>query len=130
MTLASFGTEPREDHLDRARRVVSYLVKFKHDKSEFAPRNQIHALCPSLHLIGKSQFVAKLPRFFPEDDPEPKGKYVMTVGYHYANLRHNVVAGRSVAGVIHFLNKTPMDWHSKKKATVEKAACGSECSSD
>ena len=30
MTLASFRAEPREGHLDRARRVVSYLVKFKH----------------------------------------------------------------------------------------------------
>ena len=30
MTLASFRAEPREGHLDRARRVFSYLVKFKH----------------------------------------------------------------------------------------------------
>ena len=32
VTLASFRTEPREGHLDRARRVVSYLVQFKHDR--------------------------------------------------------------------------------------------------
>ena len=29
MTLASFRGKPREAHLDRARRVVSYIVKFK-----------------------------------------------------------------------------------------------------
>ena len=30
VTLASFRAEPREEHLDRARRVVSCVVKFKH----------------------------------------------------------------------------------------------------
>ena len=30
MILASFRAEPREERLGRARRVVSYLVKFKH----------------------------------------------------------------------------------------------------
>ena len=29
MTLASFIAEPRQGHLDRAKRVVSYLVRFK-----------------------------------------------------------------------------------------------------
>ena len=30
MTLASFKAEPREGYVDRARQVISYLVKFKH----------------------------------------------------------------------------------------------------
>ena len=30
IALASFRNEPREGHLDRTRRSVSYLVKFKH----------------------------------------------------------------------------------------------------
>ena len=30
MKLASFRTDPREGHLDRARRVISCPVKFKH----------------------------------------------------------------------------------------------------
>ena len=29
MTLASFGAEPRQGHLERCKRVVSYLAKFK-----------------------------------------------------------------------------------------------------
>ena len=32
MTLSSFRAEPREGHLDRARRASSYLVKYKHTK--------------------------------------------------------------------------------------------------
>ena len=37
--------------------------------------------------------------------------------------------GRSVTGVLHFLNKTLVDWHIKKQVTAETDACGYECSS-
>ena len=36
--------------------------------------------------------------------------------------------GRSVTGVLHFLNKTPVDWHSKRQSAVETDAHSSECS--
>ena len=36
---------------------------------------------------------------------------------------------RSVTGVLHFINKTPFDWRSKKQATVDTAMYGSEYSS-
>jgi hypothetical protein len=37
-----------------------------------------------------------------------------------------VVTGQSVTGILHFLNKMPIDWYSKKQATVETATYGSE----
>jgi hypothetical protein len=37
-----------------------------------------------------------------------------------------LVTGRSVTTILHFLNQTPIDWHSKKQATVETATFGSE----
>jgi hypothetical protein len=37
-----------------------------------------------------------------------------------------MVTGRSITAILHFLNQTPMDWYSKKQATVETATCGSE----
>ena len=49
-----------------------------------------------------------------------------TISYHDANLHHNVVTGRSVTGVLHFINKTPIDWYSKKQSTVETSTYGSE----
>ena len=36
-----------------------------------------------------------------------------------------MITGRSVAGILQFLNRTPIDWYSKKQATVESAAYGS-----
>ena len=63
-----------------------------------------------------------------QDAPERKGKHVATLSYHDANLYHSVVMGISDTGV-HFLNKTPVNWHSKKQATFEIATCGYENSS-
>jgi hypothetical protein len=44
---------------------------------------------------------------------------------HYvdANLFHGLITGRSVTGILHLVNKTPIDWYvySKKQATVETA---------
>ena len=52
-----------------------------------------------------------------------------TISYHDANLNHNIMTGRSATAVLHMLNKTPIDWHSKKQDAVETATCGSEFSS-
>jgi hypothetical protein len=47
---------------------------------------------------------------------------------HYvdANLMHDVATGRSVTGILHLVNTTPIEWYSKKQATMETAPYGSE----
>jgi hypothetical protein len=62
----------------------------------------------------------------PKGVPVPLGKPVVTVSYVDANLLHCLVTGRSVTGILHFLNGTPIDWYSKKMATVETATYGAE----
>ena len=62
----------------------------------------------------------------PHDVPTPLGKPVVTVLYIDANLLHCLNTGRSVTGILHFLNSTPIDWYSKKMATVETATYGAE----
>ena len=49
--------------------------------------------------------------------------------YKDANLYHDMMSGKSVSGVLHFINKTPIEWFSKKQATVETATYGSEFAS-
>ena len=51
---------------------------------------------------------------------------MVTSSYQDANLHHNVIAGRSVTGVFHFVNKTPIEWFFKKQDTVETATCESD----
>jgi len=62
----------------------------------------------------------------PHDLPTPLGKPVHLTHYLDANLYHDLLTGRSVSGILHFLNATPIDWYSKKQSTVETATYGSE----
>jgi len=47
---------------------------------------------------------------------------------HYvdANIYHFITSGCSVTGIFHLVNQTPIEWYSKKQATVETATYGSE----
>jgi hypothetical protein len=62
----------------------------------------------------------------PQDAPKPLWRYVTLTLYVDANLMHDLTTGRSVTGILHLINKTPIDWYSKKQATVETATYGSE----
>ena len=62
----------------------------------------------------------------PKDAPIPLGRRVTLTHYFDANLYHDMVSGRSVTGILHLINKTPIDWFTKKQETVETATYGSE----
>ena len=51
---------------------------------------------------------------------------MVTTTYKDANLYHDLMTGRAVTGVLHFVNQTPIDWFTKKQETVETATYGSE----
>ena len=55
----------------------------------------------------------------PHDIPTTKGKPVKLVTYADSNLMHNILDGKAVTGILHFVNKTPFDWYSKKQAMPE-----------
>ncbi len=73
-----------------------------------------------------SKVYGDLHELVPEDAPEPLGKHVVTTHFVDANLMHDLAMGRSVTGILHMVNQTPIDWYSKKQATVEMATYGSE----
>jgi len=62
----------------------------------------------------------------PDDIPEPRGLPVLTTSFFDANLLFDYITGRSVSGIIHLLNKTPISWFCKKQNVVETASYGSE----
>ncbi|MGL5935946.1 MAG: Ty1/Copia family ribonuclease HI, partial [Cetobacterium sp.] len=62
----------------------------------------------------------------PKDAPKPQGKCVIMTSYVDANLYHDMITGRLVTTVLHFLNQTPIEWFTKKQPTVETATYGSE----
>ena len=62
----------------------------------------------------------------PIDAPSPKGKRVILSHWYDANLMHDVLSGKSVSGVFHMANLTPIQWYCKKQATSETATYGAE----
>ena len=58
--------------------------------------------------------------------PEQLGDAVVTPTTMDANLNHCLATGKSSTGCLDFVNKTPVDWYSKKQATVETATYGLE----
>ena len=62
----------------------------------------------------------------PKDAPGPLGKFVMLSHNIDANLLHYMITGHSITGILHFLNKMPINWYAKKQVTVETTTYGSE----
>jgi len=47
-----------------------------------------------------------------QNSPKPLGKSMLTTLFVDANLYHDLISGRSVTGILHMFNKTPIDWFS------------------
>ena len=73
-----------------------------------------------------SSVYGEIQELLPDDAPSPLGKQVTLTHYVDANLFHDALSGRSVTCILHMMNATPIDWYSKKQATVETATYGSE----
>ena len=61
-----------------------------------------------------------------DNAPTAKGNPVCTTTYVDANLLHHLTTVRSVTGLMHFFNQTPIDAFSKHQNQVESATYSSE----
>ena len=128
MSLSSFRVQPRLGHLERCKRVYGYLSKMRHAMIRIRTDEPDYSAIPEMIYDWARSVYGNVKEVIPSDCPEPLGKYVTLTHYVDANLYHDVLTGRSVTGILHLLNKTPIDWYSKKQATVETATFGSEFS--
>ena len=117
---------PRRGHLDRVKRVYGYLSKMKEGIIRVRTDEPDYSGLPEQELDWATSVYGNISEILPTDAPTPLGKYVTLTHYFDANLYHDMLTGRSVTGLLHLLNKTPIDWYSKKQATVETATYGSE----
>ena len=126
MSLSRFRAQPRKGHLDRAKRIVGYLlflpdgaIRFRTAEPDFSSlKDQEYDWTRSVYSGACEQI--------PHDIPKPLGKHVQTTHYVDANLHHDLATGKAVTAVLHFLNQTPIDAYTKRQSTVETATYGSE----
>ena len=126
MSLSRFRAQPRKGHLDRAKRIVGYLlflpdgaIRFRTGEPDFSSlKDQEYDWTRSVYSGACEQI--------PHDIPKPLGKHVQTTHYVDAILHHDLATGKAVTAVLHFLNQTPIDAYTKRQCTVETATYGSE----
>lgn len=126
MTLSSFRAAPRSGHLDRVKRVYSYVSKMRHATIRVRTEEPDFSGLSSEPYKWDYSVYGNVKEEIPKDAPKPLGKYVTTTHYVDANLFHDILTGRSVTGALHLMNKTPIDSYSKKQATVETATYGAK----
>ena len=112
--VSGFRVNPREGHLARARRIVGFLVKFKHaslrhrtgcpDCTDLAPQT----------CDWDSTPCGSVREEVPTGAPDPLGLPVITTTWVDANLCHDFLTGRAVTGIVHAVNQTVLDFCSKK----------------
>ena len=126
MTLSKFRANPRKGHLERAKRIVGYLVRMRQATIRFrvnAP--DLSSLEDPVHDWEYSVY-GNVKEEKPSDAPKARGAMVYFVTFVDANLMHDMTNGKAVTAILHYLNMTPVDWYTKKQSTIETATYGSE----
>ena len=126
MTLSRFRAMPRQGHLDRVKRVHGYLRKWKHGVIKIRTEEPDFSDIPDKLADWEYTCYRGAEEEQPLDAPPILGKPVVMSTYVDANLYHDLVSGKAVTGIMHFLNKTVVDTYSKLQSTVETATFGSE----
>ena len=126
MTMSGFRVAPRQGHLDRVKRICGYLAKMRNAMIRTRADEPDYSDLPDLEHDWSRSVYGELSEVLPTDAPLPLGNHVTLTHYVDANLMHDVITGRSVTGILHLVNKTPIDWYTKKQSTVETATYGSE----
>jgi hypothetical protein len=126
MSLSSFRAMPRRGHLERVKQIYGYLRKMKEARIRVLTNEPDYSDYQDPEYDWSLSVYGDVKEIIATDIPEPKGKYVTLSHYFDANLYHDMLTGRSVTTILHFLNQTLMDWYSKKQATVKTATFGSE----
>jgi hypothetical protein len=64
----------------------------------------------------------------PNEKPDPLGNCETLIHYYDANLYHDLTTGRSVTGILHLFNKTPMDKRGSDIAVLSSQVFSSQAS--
>ena len=99
MSLSRFRAQPRKGHLDRAKRIVGYLlflpdgaIRFRTGEPDFSSLNdQEYDWTRSVYSGACEQI--------PHDIPKPLGEHGQTTHYVDANLHHDHATGKAVTAV-------------------------------
>ena len=126
MSMSRFRSASKFGHLERMKKLYGYLVKTEHFAIRYRTKKSNISHLPNQEYEWTRTVYGNVKEEIPKDIPKPLGKRVITTTFLYANLLHDIVTGKSVTAVLHFVNTTPTDWFLKRQASAETAKYGSE----
>ena len=125
-TMSRFRAAPRQGHMERLKRIYSYAIWTKDYAITFRTDQPDYSFLPDPDFDWTYCVYGNVQESLPNDMPDPLSEAMTTATSMDANLNHCLATGKSLTGCLHFVNKTPVDWYSKKQATVQTAPYGSE----
>jgi len=124
-TMGRFNAAPREGHEKAMLRIFGYL---KHSHRRHVTVDTRIPEAPNGDVVDHDWegLYPGAKEEVPADAPKPKGKPVVISVYFDSDHAHDLETRRSVTGVLLFVNKTPVQWYSKRQNTIETSTYGSE----
>jgi hypothetical protein len=123
--LSSHLAFPREEHLETALHIMSYLSQ-KHNTRLIFDLTYPKIDMGQFPQHNWTEFYGNVKEAIPLDMPEPLGKdidvHMMCDSDHAGEKRTR----RSCTGFLIFCNMALIDWVSKKQATIETSVFGAE----
>ena len=123
--LSRYRPAPRRGHLERVKRIYAFLKQYHKTAIKFNTEMPDYERLTVVEGNWGAQY-HPCREDIPSNAPTPRGKPVTTTTFVDANLMADITTGRSQTGTIHLLNKTPIEWFSKRQNAVETATYGSE----
>ena len=111
--MSSFRAAPTVGHLNRLKSMFGYVVKMKHATSHFRVTPPDHSQHPTEQYDWEKTFYGNAKEIIAPNCSKPLGPPVTLTTYVDANLCHDMLSGKSVTGIVHFLNKTVIHFYSK-----------------
>jgi hypothetical protein len=109
MTLSKFWFMPRRGHLDRVKRICGYLSKMKEGIIRVCTDEPNYSRLNKQDLDWATSVYGNISKILPTNVPTLLGKYFRLTHYFDPNLYHDMLTGCSITGLLHLLNKTPID---------------------
>jgi hypothetical protein len=124
--MSKFNMTLREGHLKAVKRILTYLKTFPKGRVIIDTSYPDHFMYPVEDHSNHMEFYPDASEEIPKDLPPEKGPKVRMTVYADADYAHDLVARRSITGILVMLNNTPIRWISKRQKTVETSTYESE----